>query len=146
MHYAHQPYAFRNGANPGFHEAIGDALDLAIETPKHLQCALGLNLGLPLDCAALLRGDPVNSEPTDADINRLYFKALNKIPMLPFAYSMESFKWEVAAGKVAPEDYNDRWWEIRRENQGIVPPAERPSGGFDPAAKYHVVADIEYIR
>lgn len=48
MHYAHQPFPFRNGANPGFHEAIGDALGLAVETPKHLQCAVGLDMGAPI--------------------------------------------------------------------------------------------------
>ena len=35
--YAHQPILFRSGANPGFHEAIGDTLALSVSTPKHLQ-------------------------------------------------------------------------------------------------------------
>ena len=35
--YAHHPIMFRSGANPGFHEAIGDTLALAVSTPKHLQ-------------------------------------------------------------------------------------------------------------
>ena len=34
--YAHHPIIFRGGANPGFHEAIGDTLALAVSTPKHL--------------------------------------------------------------------------------------------------------------
>ncbi|UYV61439.1 SETMAR, partial [Cordylochernes scorpioides] len=34
--YADQPDAFREGANPGFHEAIGDVLALSVVTPKHL--------------------------------------------------------------------------------------------------------------
>jgi len=34
--YAHQPIIFRSGANPGFHEAIGDTIALAVNTPSHL--------------------------------------------------------------------------------------------------------------
>jgi peptidyl-dipeptidase A len=66
--------------------------------------------------------------------------------MLPFSYSVESWKWEVASGQISPEQYNKRWWEIRRENQGIVPPGPRSPDVFDPAAKYHIVDDVEYIR
>ncbi|XP_035712522.1 angiotensin-converting enzyme [Folsomia candida] len=146
MAYAHQPFPFRNGANPGFHEAIGDSLDLTVETPKHLQCALQLSTGTELDCDAIMRGEPVDAKPTEADLNLLYFKALEKFPMFGFSYSMESWKWEAASGAMTPEQYNDRWWDIRRENQGLIPPADRPSTGFDPAAKYHIVADVEYIR
>jgi hypothetical protein len=34
--YAHQPLSFRTGANPGWHEAVGDTIALAVNTPKHL--------------------------------------------------------------------------------------------------------------
>ena len=34
--YQNQPYAFRNGANPGFHEAIGDTISLSVETQTYL--------------------------------------------------------------------------------------------------------------
>lgn len=36
MQYKDLPVAFREGANPGFHEAIGDVLALSVSTPKHL--------------------------------------------------------------------------------------------------------------
>lgn len=36
MQYKHLPLTFREGANPGFHEAIGDVLALSVSTPKHL--------------------------------------------------------------------------------------------------------------
>ena len=35
--YKGKPYAFRNGANPGFHEAIGDTVSLSVETPRYLK-------------------------------------------------------------------------------------------------------------
>ena len=34
--YSHLPYVFRDGANDGFHEAIGELMALAGSTPKHL--------------------------------------------------------------------------------------------------------------
>lgn len=36
LQYKDQPVSFREGANPGFHEAIGDVLSLSVSTPKHL--------------------------------------------------------------------------------------------------------------
>ena len=31
-----QPIIFRTGANPGFHEAVGDTIALSVNTPEHL--------------------------------------------------------------------------------------------------------------
>lgn len=36
MQYKDLPVTFREGANPGFHEAIGDVLALSVSTPAHL--------------------------------------------------------------------------------------------------------------
>ncbi|CAG7729070.1 unnamed protein product, partial [Allacma fusca] len=36
MQYKNQPKIFRDGANPGFHEAIGDLMALSVQTPHHL--------------------------------------------------------------------------------------------------------------
>lgn len=41
MAYAEQPYLLRNGANEGFHEAVGEIMSLSAATPKHLK-SLGL--------------------------------------------------------------------------------------------------------
>lgn len=41
LQYKDRPVSFRDGANPGFHEAIGDVLSLSVSTPKHLQ-SIGL--------------------------------------------------------------------------------------------------------
>jgi len=80
MQYTNKHFIFRNGANPGFHEALGDALALAVTTPKHLQCVLELELGLDLECN---KADPSHLEPTPpptpTDINFLYLMALNKV-------------------------------------------------------------------
>ena len=73
MQYTDLPYIFRDGANPGFHEAIGDALALAVSTPSHLQCKLGLDIGY--DCSQV--SNPTEISPTD--INYLYIQALEKV-------------------------------------------------------------------
>lgn len=36
LQYKDQPVGYRRGANPGFHEAIGDVMSLSVSTPKHL--------------------------------------------------------------------------------------------------------------
>lgn len=41
LQYADQPVLFRDGANPAFHEAVGDVVGLSVQTPRHLQ-RLGL--------------------------------------------------------------------------------------------------------
>lgn len=45
MAYRNLSYLLRDGANEGFHEAVGEIMSLSAATPKHLQ---GLGL-LPLD-------------------------------------------------------------------------------------------------
>ena len=41
LQYKDLPILFRAGANPGFHEAVGDVMTLSVNTPKHL-----LSIGL----------------------------------------------------------------------------------------------------
>lgn len=36
MQYQHLPAVYRGGANPGFHEAVGDVMSLSVSSPKHL--------------------------------------------------------------------------------------------------------------
>ena len=44
MEYSKQPFVYREAANPGFHEAIGDTMALAVNTPAHLQVFLYFRL------------------------------------------------------------------------------------------------------
>lgn len=37
MAYRNLPYLLRDGANEGFHEAVGEIMSLSAATPKHLQ-------------------------------------------------------------------------------------------------------------
>lgn len=51
LQYQHLPSVYREGANPGFHEAVGDVLALSVSTPKHLE-KIGLLKDYVFDHAA----------------------------------------------------------------------------------------------
>jgi peptidyl-dipeptidase A len=120
---------FRTGANSGFHEAIGDMIALSV-TPEYLR-QIGLLEQVP---------------DASKDVGLLMARALDKIAFLPFGLLMDRWRWEVFSGDLAPEDYNDRWWSLREEYQGVRPPVERSSDQFDPGAKYHIANNVEYTR
>jgi len=127
--YARQPFLFRDSAHDGFHEAIGDTVALSI-TPDYL-----VRIGL-LDAAP----DP------DGDIAFLLRRALEKVAFLPFGLVVDKWRWDVFSGEIGPAEYNPSWWEMRRRYQGIVPPGARDADAFDPGAKFHVSANVPYMR
>jgi len=129
--YKDQDLLFKDGAHDGFHEAIGDFIGLSI-TPGYLK-----QIGLI---------DESEMPPADADTALLLNLALKKVAFLPFALTVDGWRWDVLSGKTAPEDYNDAWWAKRLEMQGIVPPGERPTDAFDPGAKYHIPGNTPYLR
>jgi peptidyl-dipeptidase A len=128
--YAGQPYLFKNGANDGFHEAIGDFAGLSALTPTYLQ-----QIGL-------LEKDP----GADEDIPFLLKMALDKIAFLPFGLLVDKWRWQVFSGQVDAAHYNEAWWTLRTRYQGIAPPSPRPADAFDPGAKYHIPASVPYMR
>jgi peptidyl-dipeptidase A len=127
--YSHQPFLFRDSANDGFHEAIGDTIALSI-TPQYL-----VKLGL-LDRAP----DP------SKDLGLLLQRALEKIAFLPFGLLIDQWRWKVFAGEITPQEYNRAWWDLRLKYQGVAPPVPRSEEDFDPGAKYHVPANVPYTR
>src|SRR5215207_6745100 len=84
--------------------------------------------------------------PRGADIDFLLRVALRKAVRIPFGLMLQRWRWGVQSGRIPPERYNEAWWELVREYQGLVPPAPRPSTAFDPAAKKYVAADIDYVQ
>jgi peptidyl-dipeptidase A len=127
--YKNQPYLFANGANDGFHEAIGDAIALAI-TPEYLH-KVGLLENVPAG---------------DNDIPQLLKQALERVAFLPFGLMIDQWRWKVFSGEIKPADYNKAWWDLRLKYQGVAPPEKRSEADFDPAAKYHVAGNVPYIR
>ena len=129
--YKDQPYLYKNGAHDGFHEAIGDFIGLSI-TPEYLE-----QIGLISE----------EEKPgPDADTALLMQTALDKIAFLPFALTVDGWRWDVLNGTTKPEDYNKAWWDLRLANQGIVPPGPRPDDAFDPGAKFHIPGNTPYLR
>uniref|UniRef100_A0A672ZLE5 Angiotensin-converting enzyme n=1 Tax=Sphaeramia orbicularis TaxID=375764 RepID=A0A672ZLE5_9TELE len=131
LQYKDQPVSFRDGANPGFHEAIGDVLALSVSTPKHLH-----SIGLL---------DKVESNH-ESDINFLMSMALDKIAFLPFGYLMDQWRWKVFDGRIPSSEYNKEWWNLRLKYQGLCPPVTRTEDDFDPGAKFHIPANVPYVR
>ncbi|ANP47400.1 M2 family metallopeptidase [Candidatus Viadribacter manganicus] len=129
--YNQQPYLYRNGAHDGFHEAIGDFVALNI-TPEYLT-----EIGL-------LRRNQIPS--ASSDVSLLMERALEKISFLPFALTMDQWRWQVFDGRITPDRYNAAWWELRERYQGIRPPNARDETMFDPGAKYHIAANVPYLR
>ncbi|XP_076456252.1 uncharacterized protein LOC143290570 isoform X2 [Babylonia areolata] len=131
MQYRHLPHLFRTGANPGFHEAIGDTIVLSASTPDHLR---KLNL--------LSEGEDNYLD----EINFLLKMALQKIAFLPFGYLIDQWRWSVFSGDTTPPHYNDKWWRLRCRYQGVSPPAPRSADDFDPGAKFHIPANVPYMK
>jgi peptidyl-dipeptidase A len=127
--YKDQPVLFRDSANDGFHEAIGDTIALSV-TPEYL-----VRIGL-LDRAP----------DTSRDIGLLLTRALQKIAFLPFGLLIDQWRWKVFAGEVAPAAYNKTWWDLKAKYQGVGPPSPRDESFFDPGAKYHVPDNTPYMR
>ncbi len=127
--YKEQPFIFKNSANDGFHEAIGDTVALSI-TPNYLK-----QIGL-LD------------EVPDAskDIGLLLKQALDKVAFLPFGLMIDQWRWKVFSGEITPEQYNQAWWDLREKYQGVKAPIARNESDFDPGAKYHVPGNVPYTR
>ncbi|XP_055868870.1 angiotensin-converting enzyme-like [Biomphalaria glabrata] len=131
MHYEDQPVVYREGANNGFHEAIGDVMALSVQTPEHLK-KIGLLKEIPGD--------------SETDINFLMNMAFQKVAFIPFGYLIDQWRWSVFRGDTKPDNYTKDWWDLRCRHQGVSPPVSRTSDDFDPGAKFHVANNVPYIR
>ncbi|MEZ5708297.1 MAG: M2 family metallopeptidase [Blastomonas sp.] len=129
--YNKQDYLHLDGANDGFHEAIGDAIALSI-TPDYL-----VSIGL-LDESAV--------PGSDKDLGLLLRQGMDKVAFLPFGLLIDRWRWGVFDGSIKPEDYNEAWTGLRLQYQGITPPVDRPDDAFDPGAKYHIPGNTPYTR
>jgi peptidyl-dipeptidase A len=127
--YNRQPMLFRDSANDGFHEAVGDTLALSV-TPEYL-----VEIGL------LAKAPPASS-----DIGLLLRDALERVAFLPFGLLVDQWRWQVFDGAITPANYNRAWWDLKLKYQGVAPSTPRGDEFFDPGAKYHVPANTPYAR
>ena len=128
--YRRQPVLFEDSANDGFHEALGDTMALSAVTPEYLH-QVGLLPQVP---------------QTSNDIPFLLREALDKVAFLPFGLRIDRWRWQVFNGTIKPQDYNQAWWEMINQYQGLSAPVPRSEADFDPGAKYHVPANVPYTR
>ena len=129
--YNKQPFLYENGANDGFHEAIGDFVALSI-TPDYL-----VRIGLL---------DKSKVPSADKDIGLLLRQGMDKVAFLPFGLLIDKWRWGVFSGDIKPGGYQAAWDALRLQYQGVKPPVARDETRFDPGAKYHIPAQTPYAR
>ncbi len=119
------PHLLRSGANRGYHEAIGSLLGLAAMQKPFLQ-ARGL---IPADAQ------------TD-ETQTLLKEALNYVVFLPFSAGlMSNFENNLYAENLPRDEFNKRWWDLKKKYQGIVPPTKRGEEYCDASSKTHINND-----
>ena len=129
--YNKQDFLHMNGANDGFHEAIGDMIALSI-TPEYL---------VQIDML-----DPKDVPSADKDIGLLLRQAMDKVAFLPFGLLLDRYRWSLFDGSIPESATNTGWNDLRRDYQGVVPPVPRDPAGFDAGAKYHIPGNVSYTR
>jgi len=129
--YQNHPYLYLDGANDGFHEAIGDFVALSI-TPDYL-----VKIGLL---------DPAKVPGADKDMGLLLRQAMDKVAFLPFGLLIDKWRWGVFDGSIPESRYEQAWDGLRRQYQGIVPPVSRDETKFDAGAKFHIPGNTPYTR
>lgn len=127
--YKGQPFLYRDSANDGFHEAVGDTIGLSV-TPEYL----------------VRIGFLAQAPPAAGDTGLLLAKALEKVAFLPFGLLVDRWRWSVFSGETPPARYNASWWELRRRYQGVSAPTPRDESNFDPGAKAHIPSSTPYMR
>lgn len=119
------PLLLRRGGNRGFHEAIGSLMGLAAMQKPFL---------------AHLKLLPARSQ-TD-ETQALLKEALNYIVFLPWSSGvMTRFEYELYARNLPADQFNSKWWELKKRYQGIIPPTPRGEEYCDAASKTHINDD-----
>ncbi|MGI8957323.1 MAG: M2 family metallopeptidase [Chthoniobacterales bacterium] len=117
------PPLLRLGANPGFHEGIGELAALASSQVPYLQAKGILPNDFKADKMAFLLDDALS----------------RSIPFIFFASgTMTHWEADIYAHKLDPDEWNARWWKYVSEFQGVEPPEKRDEKWADYATKTHI--------
>ncbi len=117
------PMLLRLGANPGFHEGIGELAALASSQVPYLQVKGILPNDFKADKTAFLLDDAL----------------ARSIPFIFFASgTMTHWEADIYAHQLPPDEWNERWWKYVSEFQGVEPPEKRGEKWADYATKTHV--------
>lgn len=117
------PPVLRTGANPAFHEAMGELIALASGQVPYLK---SLNI-LPAD----FKADETAFQLNDA--------LANSVPFIFWSSgTMTHWEADLYARNLSPDQFNARWWQYVRDLQGVEPPTERGEEFCDAATKTHI--------
>jgi peptidyl-dipeptidase A len=117
------PYLLRLGANPGFHEGVGELISLASSQVPYLQSRGVLPANFKPDKTAFLLDDAL----------------ARSIPFIYFSCGvMPHWEADIYAHNLPPDQWNARWWKYVGEMQGIEPPSPRGEEFCDAATKTHI--------
>jgi peptidyl-dipeptidase A len=119
------PMILREGANRGYHEAIGSLIGLASLQQPFLE-----ELGL------MPQGVEVDK------IQALLKEGLEHVVFIPWSAGvMTEFEYELYSNELPKDQFNKKWWELKKKYQGIVPPYERGEEYCDASSKTHINND-----
>lgn len=119
------PPILRGGANRAFHEALGSMMGMAAMQKPYL---VGREL--------------VSPEAKTDSIQILLKEALNFIVFIPFAAgTMSEFEKALYTDMLPENEYNEKWWSLVKQYQGIVPPDDRGDQYCDACTKTHINDD-----
>lgn len=119
------PPLLRGGANRAYHEAMGSLMGLAAMQKPFIQ-----GLGL------------IEKDVETDEMQTLLKEALNYVVFIPFATGvMTEFENDLYKNNLPIDQFNKRWWDIKAQYQGIVPPSDRGEAFCDAASKTHINND-----
>lgn len=119
------PLLLRAGANRAYHEAIGTLIGLA-----SMQKPFLVEKGL------------VEKDVQVDSIQSLLKEAMDYIVIMPWASGvMTDFEYALYADSLPKDRFNQKWWELKKKYQGIVPPSERGEKYCDACSKTHISND-----
>jgi peptidyl-dipeptidase A len=119
------PMLLREGANRAYHEAIGTMMGLAATQKPYLAGRGLIDAGVQTD-----------------SIQALLKEAMNSVVFIFFSSgTMSNFEKQLYADNLSPQQFNQRWWELAKKYQGIVPPTGRTEAYCDAATKTHINDD-----
>ncbi|HSH39917.1 MAG TPA: M2 family metallopeptidase [Chthoniobacterales bacterium] len=117
------PPLLRTGANPSFHEGMGELISLASSQVPYLQSRGVLPNDFKADPTAFLLDDALSRS-------------------LPFMFwgsgTMTHWEADFYAKGLPADQLNARWWQYVRDFQGVEPPAARGEEFCDAATKTHI--------
>lgn len=119
------PIILREGANRGYHEALGSMMGLA-------------SLQIPF-----LKEEKLVPEDLKTDeIQQMLKEALDYIVFMPWSAGvMTEFEHKLYSDNLPEDQFNKTWWELKKKYQGIVSPNERGEEFCDAATKTHINDD-----